>query len=238
MYLLGFHNAAHDAAACVFKDYELVAAVSLERLKRIKGAGVSIEQEIPIPAIDECLAIAGITRADVDVVCATRDLWEYQSYALKGRLRLKQRLFRLTGQKRLPRMAYMMAKLKADDALDIFDVEGFKRRYGFTKATVYFANHHFAHGIAAYFYSQFDNALIYTADACGDNVAYSARAARQSQFELLFGGDEHLHGIFPAHSLGNLYGAFTAALGFIPTAMRASSPALPPMANPRLPTNC
>lgn len=215
MYLLGIHNSAHDAAACVFRDYELVAAVSLERLKRIKGAGVSAEQELPLPAIDECLAIAGITRADIDVVCSTRDLWEYQSYALQGRLRLKQQLFRLTGQKRLPRMCYMMVKLGVHDALDIFDVEGFKARYGFSKAEVYFANHHFAHGIASYFYSQFDDALIYTADACGDNVAYSARSARRSELSLLFGGDERLYSVFPPHSVGNLYGIFTQALGFI-----------------------
>jgi len=73
MYLLGLHNAAHDAAACLFCDYQLIAAVSLERLTRKKGAGVCAEQELPIIAIDECLNIAGIGRADIDVVCATRD---------------------------------------------------------------------------------------------------------------------------------------------------------------------
>ena len=215
MYLLGIHNSAHDAAACLFRDYQLVAAVSLERLTRQKGAGVCAEQELPIPAIDECLAVAGISRADVDVVCSTRDHWEYQSYVLRGRLRLKQKAFQLLGQKRLPRMTYMMQKLGVSDALDIFDADAFRARYGFDKADVYFANHHFAHGIAAYFYSPFDNSLIYTTDACGDNVAYSARAARQSEFESLFGGDASLHTPFPAHSLGNLYGFFTQALGFM-----------------------
>jgi predicted NodU family carbamoyl transferase len=101
VYLLGIHNSAHDAAACLFRDYQLLAAVSLERLTRKKGAGVCVEQELPIPAIDECLAVAGIRRADVDVVCATRDHFEFQSYALRGRLRLKQQAFRLLRQKRL-----------------------------------------------------------------------------------------------------------------------------------------
>jgi carbamoyltransferase len=214
MFLLGIHNSAHDAAACLFRDYALTAAVSLERMTRQKGAGVSAAQEMPIAAIDECLRIAGITRADVDVVCSTRDFWEFQSYALRGRLRLKQRIFRVTGQKRLPGMIYMMQKLRVDDALDIFDVASFRARYGFKKADVYFANHHFAHGIAAHFYSPFDDSLVYTADACGDNVAYSARAVRLGAFEELFGGDANLHGIFPASSLGNLYGFFTQALGF------------------------
>jgi carbamoyltransferase len=214
MYLLGIHNSAHDAAACLFRDYQLLAAVSLERLTRKKGAGVCAEQELPIPAIDECLDVAGIGRADVDVVCATRDHWELQSYALRGRLRLKQKVFHLLGRKRLPRMTYMMQKLGVSDALEIFDTDSFRARYGFDKAEIYFANHHFAHGIAAYFYSPFDDSLVYTADACGDNVAYSARAARRSVFEVLFGCDASLHAPFPAHSLGNLYGFFTQALGF------------------------
>jgi carbamoyltransferase len=215
VYLLGIHNAAHDAAACLFRDYQLVAAVSLERLTRKKGAGVCAEQELPLPAIDECLTVAGIRRADVDVVCSTRDHFEFQSYALRGRLRLKQKAFQLLRQKRLQRMTYMMPKLGVSHALDIFDAKSFRARYGFDKAGIYFANHHFAHGIAAYFYSPFDDSLVYTADACGDNVAYSARAARHSVFELLFGSDASLHVPFPAHSLGNLYGFFTQALGFM-----------------------
>ena len=173
------------------------------------------QQELPIAAIDECLEIAGIRRADIDVVCSTRDHWEFQSYALRGRLRLKQKVFHLLRQKRLPRMTYMMQKLGVSNALDIFDTDSFRARYGFDKADIYFANHHFAHGIAAYFYSLFDDSLVYTTDACGDNVAYSARAARQSVFEVLFGCDASLHATFPAHSLGNLYGFFTQALGFL-----------------------
>ena len=199
----------------MFCDYQLMAAVSLERLTRKKGAGVCAEQELPIAAIDECLDIAGIRRADIDVVCSTRDHWEFQSYALRGRLRLKQKAFHLLRQKRLPRMTYMMQKLGVSNALDIFDTDSFRARYGFDKADIYFANHHFAHGIAAYFYSLFDDSLVYTTDACGDNVAYSARAARQSVFEVLFGCDASLHASFPAHSLGNLYGFFTQALGFL-----------------------
>jgi carbamoyltransferase len=214
MYLLGIHNSAHDAAACLLDGYKLVAAVSLERLTRVKGAGVSADQELPLPAIDECLRIAGISRADVDVVCSTRDHWEFQSYALHGRLRVKQHIFHLLGQKRLPRMTYMMVKLGTHKAEDIFDAPRFRKRYGFGKADVRFVNHHFAHGIAAYFYSLFDDALIHTADACGDNVAYSARHARHGEFELMFGGDEKLHSEFPPHSVGALYAYFTQALGF------------------------
>ena len=75
MYILGIHNGHHDASACLFRNYELLAAVSLERLSRKKGDGVTAELEIPAAAIDECLSVAGITRADVDMVCASRAHW-------------------------------------------------------------------------------------------------------------------------------------------------------------------
>ncbi len=67
--ILGVHSGSHDAAAALFDDYELKAAVSLERLTRNKGDGA-----YPDLAIDEVLSIAGLTRKDVDVVCHSRTL--------------------------------------------------------------------------------------------------------------------------------------------------------------------
>ena len=68
--ILGIHSGSHDAAAALFEDYELKAAISLERLTRNKGDGT----RYPDLAIDEVLSIAGATRRDVDVVCYSRSL--------------------------------------------------------------------------------------------------------------------------------------------------------------------
>src|SRR5690349_8491539 len=65
---LGVHAGVHDAAAAVFEDYRLKAAVSLERITRRKGDG----SEHPDKAIDEVLAIAGAGRSDVDAVAYSR----------------------------------------------------------------------------------------------------------------------------------------------------------------------
>lgn len=216
MYLLGIHNGTHDASACLFRDYDLLAAISLERLTRKKNDGVSVDQELPLAAIDECLAIAGIGRADVDVICSTRSNWEMQSYLLTGRWRIKQAYRRLIGDKRLFQMTYMMRKENTKDALKILDVGLFRRRHGFPKADFYFCNHHFAHGAPAYFFSEFNDALIYTADGFGDDVAYSAYTAKNGTMSLLFGGDENLHIPMRVNSIGLLYNMFTEALGFIP----------------------
>ncbi|HEX4326318.1 MAG TPA: carbamoyltransferase N-terminal domain-containing protein, partial [Burkholderiales bacterium] len=61
--------ASHDASACVFRDGKLVAAVSEERISRIKCDG----GRLPQGAIDECLRIAGITRREVDHIASNYD---------------------------------------------------------------------------------------------------------------------------------------------------------------------
>ena len=55
MHILGVHTGFHDASACLYKDFDLVAAVSLERLTRVKTAGVTPAEPMPDPAIDEML---------------------------------------------------------------------------------------------------------------------------------------------------------------------------------------
>ena len=55
MHILGIHTGSHDTSACLFHDFELVAAVSLERLTRQKNAGVHAKRLSPDQVIDEVL---------------------------------------------------------------------------------------------------------------------------------------------------------------------------------------
>ena len=215
MYSLGLHNGEHDAAACLCRDYELVAAVSLERLTRRKNAGVSPDAELPLAALDDCLASAGVARRDIDVVCLSRSHFELQSYRLRGRWRIKQAWHGLRRQQKLAMLSDMGRRQGTADSLSLLDQDSLRARYGFTKAAFYVYNHHAAHGVPAYFYSEFDDALIYTADGIGDNVSYSARVARRGDLETLFGGEDNLLGRYEANSMGLLYSYFTDALGFI-----------------------
>ena len=68
MRILAIHAGMHDSSAAAFDDYELVAAVSEERLTRVKGSG----EKVPWLAIDEVLRIAGWSRNDVDAIAMTR----------------------------------------------------------------------------------------------------------------------------------------------------------------------
>src|ERR1700726_385102 len=74
MRILTFCSSTHDASAAAFDDYELIAAVSEERLRREKGWGA----DIPWLAIDELLRIAGWSRIDVDVIAQTRGTYPTQ----------------------------------------------------------------------------------------------------------------------------------------------------------------
>ena len=62
--VLSVHTGIHDAAAAVFEDYSLRAAVSLERLTRYKNDG----RAYPDACIDEVLGIVGAARKDVDAI--------------------------------------------------------------------------------------------------------------------------------------------------------------------------
>ena len=67
-YVLGLNAYHADAAACLVKDGDLVAAVEEERFRRIKHWG-----GFPSEAIRYCLAEAGIALADVEHVAVNSD---------------------------------------------------------------------------------------------------------------------------------------------------------------------
>ena len=214
MFILGIHNGEHDASACLFDDYRLVAAVSLERLTRRKNAGVSVDAEMPFAAIDDCLACAGIGRGDIDVLCVSRAHFELQPYRLHGRWRIKQAWYGMLGRKRLIMLFDMNRRQRPKNSVDILDRKRLCAGYGFEKAKLWVYNHHAAHGAPAYFFSEFDEALIYTADGIGDNISYSASIGRHG-IEIFSGGDGRLLGRYQVNSIGFLYGYFTKALGFM-----------------------
>src|SRR6476659_2156100 len=74
--ILAIHAGMHDSSAAAFDDYELVAAVSEERLTRVKGSGESV----PWLSIDEVLRIAGWRRNDVDAIATPRGWFAPHDY--------------------------------------------------------------------------------------------------------------------------------------------------------------
>ena len=81
---------------------------------------------------------------------------------------------------------------------------------------IVFYNHHEAHALAPLFYSDWDEALLVTADAGGDTVNYSHRHFANGVLKTIYGGDECLLTPLPIDSIAYAYMTMTDALGFIP----------------------
>ena len=211
MIILSLHTGYHDGTAAVFDGYDLKAAVQLERLTRKKGDGGGI----PVPALDEALAIAGLTRAEVDVVVLSRASFPTRYYRAGALKAVEAGLHKLVGHEKLKDMCSQMQRFGRGDAAGLFRADLFLADYGFRPGTrVAFSNHHLAHALSALFYTDWDDALLYTADGCGDNVHYSHRVLQDGQLSCLFGGEDMTLKPRRVDSLGLAYGFTTQALGY------------------------
>lgn len=211
MYILSIHSGGHDSAAALFKDYDLLAAVHQERLTRKKCDG-----RFPDEAIDEVLRIAGITKIDIEVLVLSRNLYpaKYFDYSQATKLRYSISDFFSTKKKYKDVSSRMKQKgvLSPDS---FFAGKNLLQDKDFSSDTeIYFANHHFAHALSAFFYTDWGDALLYTADGGGDNVHYSVRVFKDGVIKEIYGNDNYLLQKPRVDSLGLAYGFTTQALGF------------------------
>jgi carbamoyltransferase len=210
--ILAFHNGPqHDSAAAVLVDYDVKAAVQLERLTRIKGDGGN-----PDPCIEEALSIIGATRRDVGVLALSRSDYPVQYFTHFRGYRWMREHYRthIQGKKVrfIPRETIRTNNPRVEE---FFDVAAYRRDAGFRDdAVVYFYNHHLAHALPTLFFTDWSDALLVTADGGGDMVNYSHRHFANGALNTIYGGDEYLTKPYAIDSLGQAYAAATTALGF------------------------
>ncbi|HRI04271.1 MAG TPA: carbamoyltransferase [Pyrinomonadaceae bacterium] len=189
-YILGISAFYHDAAACLVRDGEIIAAAQEERFTRKKH-----DESFPENAVQFCLDHAGIDREQIDHVAFydkplltfERLLETYIDYAPSG--------FR-SFLKAMP--VWMTEKLWTRETL--------ARETGF-EGKILFTEHHESHAASAFYPSPFESAAILTIDGVGEWATSSVGVGRGNRVELL----SELR--FP-HSLGLLYSAFTYFTGF------------------------
>src|SRR5829696_128496 len=165
--ILAVHTGIHDAAAAILVDYDVKAAVQLERLTRFKGDG-----RYPDLCIEELLDMVGASRRDVDVLALTRsDFPVHYFYGYRGYRWIREHYRTYVQGKKtrfIPREARRANTLRESD---FFHVASFRPDNGFPEDTsVYFYNHHMAHALPTLFYTEWDDALMVTSDGGGDNV--------------------------------------------------------------------
>jgi carbamoyltransferase len=211
--ILGISCGYHDSAAAVFEDYRLIAAVQEERLTRIKGFG----DGLPWLAIDEVLSVAGWNRRDVDIValkCGPVPTRYLRFSLLRDLYYTAERwIGREEPIRDLPTVAYRRG---VADPHALFRTDLFVRDSSFRPDTrICFINHHEAHALSALFYTDWNDALVYTSDAVGDNISYSVRSLKDGKLDCHLGEDMELTGRPCRNSIAAAYGYATEACGFL-----------------------
>lgn len=189
--ILGISANYHDAAAALVVDGQLVAAMQEERFSRVKN-----DASVPIAAARACLALAKLEAAALDEVVFYENPYRKLERVLLSSLRTFPRALR-----QFPRAlaSQLGGKLWVLDQLS--------SQLGVAREKVTHREHHASHAASAFFASPFERAAILTVDAVGEETSTALWLGEGNALTR----KEHV--AFP-HSLGLLYSALTAYLGF------------------------
>lgn len=190
MQILGISCFYHDAGACLLRDGQILAAAEEERFSRVKH-----DSGFPQRAINYCLEVGGIVPEELDyVVFYEKPLVKFERIAASAAATFPR--------SRAPFVRAMQTWLS-----DKLWTRSHIRKQLAYSGPVLFGEHHLSHAASAFFPSPFDEAAVVTADGVGEWSTTTLGYGSGLDLEL----SHELH--FP-HSLGLLYSAFTAYLGF------------------------
>jgi len=191
MYILGISCFYHDSAAAILKDGVLVAAAEEERFSRRKH-----DYGFPVNAIAFCLGRAGISGSDLDYVVF------YEKTFLKFERILMSSL------QMFPKSSAVFSQAMLTWLLDkIWIKNAIRNRLAVDEKRILFVEHHYSHAGSCFLCSPFEEAAILTVDGVGEWTTTAFGTGRKNTICL----EKEMR--FP-HSLGLLYSAFTAFLGF------------------------
>ena len=200
MYILGISCFYHDSAAALIHNGDIVAAAMEERFTRKKH-----DNGFPTQAVEFCLKQAGISGPDVDYVVF------YEKPLVKLERILLTTLNTFPHSSDVWREA-MLSWLK--EKLWIKNI--IQKAVGMPYDRLLFCDHHMSHAASAFFASPFKEAAVLTVDGVGEWTTTTLGKAT-SLWEGEADGRNEINLFseqrFP-HSLGLLYSAFTAFLGF------------------------
>lgn len=189
MYVLGISAFYHDAAACLLKDGVIVAAAQQERFSRKKH-----DPGFPKEAIEYCLKEAGITAKEIGAV----------AFYEKPYLKFERLLFQFVDT--FPHSLHAFVDSIPDWLTERLLIPTYFEDMKIT-APIYYLEHHLSHAAASYLASPFEKAAILTVDGVGEWATTTMGVGNGNAITL----KKEIR--FP-HSLGLLYSAITAYLGF------------------------
>ena len=191
MYILGISCYFHDAAATLIKDGVVISAAEEERFSRIKH-----DYEFPENAINFCLNLEGIEAEDL----------EYIVFFEKPFVKFERLL--LCTMQTFPRSMKLFREAMITWLGDKLWIKHLlQNKLGVDSSKILFSEHHLSHAASSFYCSPFNEAAILTVDGVGEWTTATLGIGRGTDIKLL----KEIR--FP-NSLGLLYSAFTAFLGF------------------------
>ena len=191
MHILGISCYYHDAAAALLRDGQLVAAAEEERFSRVKH-----DFSFPSGAIEFCLREGKIAGRDLDYVVFFEKPFRKLDRILASVLQTYPQSWKVFRESMI---GWMLDKLWVASTL--------QAELGISREKILFSDHHLSHAASAFLCSPFEEAAILTVDGVGEWTTTACGVGRDTQIRFNKQID------FP-HSIGLLYSAFTAFLGF------------------------
>src|SRR5579883_249773 len=191
MIILGISCYYHDAAAAILRDGKLIAAAEEERFSRIKH-----DFGFPHHAIQFCLESAGIQAGDLDYAVFYEKPFRKFDRILMTVLQTYPKSYKVFRESMI---TWMIDKLWVGSKISA--------ELGIPTDKILYSEHHMSHAASAFLCSPFDEAAILTVDGVGEWVTGTWGVGKGNQIDI------KKQMLFP-HSLGLLYSAFTAFLGF------------------------
>jgi carbamoyltransferase len=189
--VLGISAYYHDSAAALVIDGRVIAAMQEERFSRIKN-----DAALPIKAARACLRAGGIDAGALDAVVYYENPFAKLERVLVWLLRT------------FPRSVGQFPRALADQlGSKLWVLDRVSEELGIDRAKVSCTDHHRCHAASAFLLGPFEKAAVLTVDGVGEDATTTIWKGEGSTLTSLGSIG------FP-HSLGLLYGALTAYLGF------------------------
>ena len=192
MIQLGLSGFYHDSAATIVIDGKVICAIEEEKL-----SGIKHDSSFPFKAIQWCLEYTKITIDEIDMVC-----W-YENPNDKFE-RVKETIGKWGGLRFPMKWRQFLKRWNQSEG----NLKGILKSIGYDGIITY-TQHHLSHLALSYYTSPFDKAIGLSIDGVGERETIYAAMCDNKGFHKI----QTLH--FP-NSLGLIYSAFTAYLGFKP----------------------
>lgn len=191
MKILGISCHYHEAAAALIIDGKVMAAGEEERFSRKKH-----DAGFPVLAIDFCLSRAGIAAKDLDYVV----FYEKPFRKFERNIVISSRYFPTA-------LTFFVDSIRNSLTEKLWIKSEILTRLGIASEKILFVPQHLSHAAASFYPSPFEKAAVMTLDGVGEWTTGALGTAGGHRITM----DSELR--FP-HSVGLLYSAFTAFLGF------------------------